>query len=657
MNNKGFRVGLVAALLLLTGYYLWPTASLALFNRSAPAVGTPARAAWETANAETIADRKEKALKLGLDLQGGMSSTLEVRVDELIRALASDTDAPFDSVMAVAQRRARTSDASFVDLFVDAFEARDGDARLARYFRSDAGGLTRRSSNADVRGYLQTQADDAVSRAIEIVRTRVDRFGVAEPSIVRKGTRRISIELPGVDDAARVRKLLGGTARLEFRLMADADEMGRALNDVVAFYNDSARSRTVVPTATTAPAATPAADSAAGTSTLALAAGAGRNDSASADSSLDSAAAAASRALTTPASGNPLLKVLTPIGGVQFGSVAVKDTAVANRLLRRPEVLALLPRGVSLLWDARATVAPGATGAAEGAGQILLLGVKDKVEITGETVEEASVEFDQQTNAPGVSMSMDDEGGRLWSRLTGANIGKPVAIVLDDYVVSYPTVQGRIPNGRSSITGLGDRNEANDLVNVLRSGSLPAPVQIIEESTVGPSLGAESIRNGVISFGLGFLVVAIFMILWYRTAGAVAVGALILNVLFILGILAAFRATLTLPGIAGIVLTLGMAVDANVLIYERIREEMDAGKGFRAAVEAGFSNALSAILDSNITTFLTGVILYAFGVGPVQGFAVTLMAGILTSLFSALVITRFVFDYVAEEKGSEIAMG
>ncbi len=654
MNNKGFRVGLVAALLLLTGYYLWPTASLALFNRSAPAEGTPAYAAWQTANAETLADRKEKALKLGLDLQGGMSSTLEVRVDELIRALASDTDAPFDSVMAVAQREARTSDASFVDLFVDAFEARDGDARLARYFRSDAGGLTRRSSNADVRTYLQAQADDAVNRAIEIVRTRVDRFGVAEPSIVRKGTRRIAIELPGVDDAARIRRLLGGTAQLEFRLMADPDEMGRALNDIVAFYNDSTRSRLTVPTAATAPAAGAADSAAAAPSTLALATGAGRNDSASADSSLDSAAAAASRALATPATGNALLKVLTPIGGVQFGSVAVKDTSVANRLLRRPDVQALLPRGVSLLWDARPTVAPGA---AASTGQILLLGVKDKVEITGETVEEASVQFDQQTNAPGVSMTMDDEGGSLWSRLTGANIGKPVAIVLDDYVVSYPTVQGRIPNGRSSITGLGDRNEANDLVNVLRSGSLPAPVQIIEESTVGPSLGAESIRNGALSFGLGFLVVAAFMIFWYRTAGVVSVAALILNVLFIIGILAAFRATLTLPGIAGMVLTLGMAVDANVLIYERIREELDAGKNFRLAVEEGFANALSAILDSNITTFLTGVILYAFGVGPIQGFAVTLMAGILTSLFAALVITRFVFDYVVEEKGGEIAIG
>ena len=642
MKNKGFRIGLVVALLLLTGYYLWPTLSLYLQTRDAPPAGTPAYRTWETANAERVEDTRESALKLGLDLRGGMSTTLEVRVDELIRALATDTDAAFEAAIADAQRAAQTSDASFVDLFADAFERRDPQARLARYFRSEADGITRRSSNADVRTYLQTHADGAVQRAIQIVRQRVDRFGVAEAAIARKGTRRISVELPGVTDADRVRRLLRGTARLEFRLMADAEETNRALSAIVAYYNDSTKANAATPTgsdttriaADSAGAATVSGDSA----TLA----ANRPDSAGTDT-------AAADTSATPSATNPLLRVLTPLGGIQFGSVAVRDTATANRLLNRPEVQALLPRGVELLWDARPS--------GERRDQLLLLAVRDNVELTGETIEAAAVEFDPQTNQPGVSMTMNSEGARIWSRLTGANVGKPVAIVLDEYVVSYPVVQGRIPNGRSSITGLEGRLEAEDIVNVLRSGSLPAPVQIIEERTIGPSLGAESIRDGALSFALGFLVVAAFMFVWYRTAGLVAVLSLVLNVLFILGILAAFRATLTLPGIAGIVLTLGMAVDANVLIYERIREELDAGRGFRAAVEAGFEKALSAILDSNITTFLTGVILYAFGVGPIQGFAITLMAGILTSLFAALVITRFVFDYVAYEREGTISMG
>ena len=451
MKNKGFRVGLVAALLLLTGYYLWPTMQLWLLNRNAPAAGTPARAAWDATNAEAVASTRERALKLGLDLQGGMSSTLEVRVDELIRALATDTDAAFDAVMSQAQAQARTSDASFVDLFVDAFEQRDANVRLARYFRSDAAGVTRRSANADVRTYLQAQADDAVNRAIEIVRTRVDRFGVAEPSIVKVGTRRISVELPGVDDPERVRKLLGGTAQLEFRLMADADELSRSLNNVVAFYNDPANAPAATAAAT--PATTPAAampstlDLATAPADSAVAAAATRADSAlqtGADSATQAVAAArdsnrdTSAAGVTPSATNPLLKVMTPLGqGVQFGAVAVKDTAAANRLLRRPEVKALLPRGVSLLWDARATALAGTAGTE----QVLLLGVRDEAEITGETIEEASVQFDPETNAPGVSMTMDSEGARLWSRLTGANVNKPVAIVLDDYVVSYPTVQ------------------------------------------------------------------------------------------------------------------------------------------------------------------------------------------------------------------------
>jgi preprotein translocase subunit SecD len=267
------------------------------------------------------------------------------------------------------------------------------------------------------------------------------------------------------------------------------------------------------------------------------------------------------------------------------------------------------------------------------------------------------VQFDQQTNQPAVSMTMNSEGARTWSRLTGANVGKQVAIVLDNIVYSNPVVEQRITGGRSSIDGLESRQEAEDIVTILRSGSLPAPVNIIQERTVGPSLGEASIRAGLISVIVGLLLVVLFMIMYYRTAGVVADIALLLNLILILGILAGFGATLTLPGIAGIVLTIGMAVDANVLIYDRVREEQNTGKTLRAAIAAGYEQSLSAILDANITTFFMGVILYSFGVGPVQGFAVTLMAGILSSLFTAIIVTRLIFDYMVEERQMDVSYG
>ena len=641
MNNRRFWLIAVGLMLLLTFVYLWPT--IRLLTTSA---GTTA------AEQEARQDLQEKALKLGLDLRGGMAVTMEVRVDELVRALASNTDAAFDAALATAQREGQTSSEPFVDLFVRAFEARDANVRLARYFRSESGGVTRNSSNADVRTYLQAQADDAVGRAIEIVRQRVDRFGVAEPSIVKKGSQRIAVELPGVSDADRVRRLLRGTARLEFRLMADPEALGRSLSNIIQFYNgrtDTARAATP-PVAAAAPADAARTDRARATADTAATVAAAL---AGADSAGRVAAATdTTRRDTSAAAGanNPLLRVLTPLGqSVQFGTVAVRDTAVANRLLNRPEVRALLPAGVRLLYGSRP--------ATEDGSQLVLLGVRDRVELTGDVLTEASVQFDPNTNAAEVSMTMDSDGAGVWSRLTGANVNKPVAIVLDDYVVSYPNVINRITGGRSSITGLDSREEADDIVTVLKSGSLPAPVQIIEERTVGPSLGAESVRAGLISLLIGFLGVAAFIVWVYRGAGVVAVVALAFNLLFLFGVMAGFKATLTLPGIAGIVLTLGMAVDANVLIFERIREELRHGQPFREALKKGFDRALSAILDSNITTFLTGAILYSFGVGPIQGFAVTLMAGIVTSLFSALVVTRLLLDYLVNERGQTVSVG
>ncbi|GIV58997.1 MAG: protein translocase subunit SecD [Rhodothermaceae bacterium] len=620
MQGNGFKIFVTVFFLVLCGYYLYPTAKSYYYNQKMASMTEEEREAYLQEHFQEIRSAQERALKLGLDLLGGMHVTLEVRVDELIRALATDTDETFNEVLAAARQRAVSGDVSVIDAFVEEFERRDPQARLSRYFRNEEAGITRRSSNAEVADYLRRQAEEAVDRAISIVRDRVDRYGVSEPSIQKQGTRRIVVELPGIDDPERIRGLLKGTARLEFRLMADPAELQRALQRIIEHYETGLDSSLVDTSAV-----------------------------AEADTTFDPA----SLIDEDEGTGNRLLDVMQPVGqGVIFGSVLEQDTAKVNALLRDPAVRAMLPPNVTLMY----TASPQGT-TPDGHEVYYLLGVREEVELDGSVITDARVDFDQFTNQPEVTMTMNSEGARTWSRLTGANVGRNIAIVLDGVVYSYPTVNERIPSGRSSITGLASRAEAQDIVTVLKSGALPAPVDIVEERTVGPSLGEASIRAGFNSVVIGLLLVALFMIFYYRTGGIVADLALILNIIFILGILAAFGATLTLPGIAGIVLTIGMAVDANVLIFERIREEQTTGKTLKAAIEGGYSKALSAIFDANITTFFVGVILYSFGVGPIQGFAVTLMAGILSSMFTAIVFTRIIFDYLVIERRMAVSYG
>ena len=345
------------------------------------------------------------------------------------------------------------------------------------------------------------------------------------------------------------------------------------------------------------------------------------------------------------------LLILQGNSNVVFGYAAETDIAEVNEYISEEEVQRLLPRNTTLLWAASEFAQDETNSYFE------LIGVRSEAELTGDVITEASVQFDPVTNIPEVSMSMNTQGARTWSRITGANINKPIAIVLDGVVYSYPVVQNKISNGQSSINGLADLAEAEDLVNILLSGALPAPLEIIEEQTVGATLGEASIRAGLFSIVTGLTIVALFMMVYYRGGGAVADLALLVNIIFILGILAAFKATLTLPGIAGIVLTIGMAVDANVLIFDRIREEMRLGKTLKAGIESGYNNALSAILDANVTTFFVGVILYSFGVGPIKGFAVTLMAGIASSLFSALILSRVLVENLAYREKSAISFG
>lgn len=615
MQGNGFKVFLIVFFLLLTGFYLWPSVQSLYYNGRMNDMDEDARQQFRQENFAKLRELEEKSLKLGLDLLGGMHVTLEVRVEALVRELARETDETFEEVMVVADRRSATEGIPFIDAFVDEFEARDPDARLSRYFRNDDEGVTRRSTNVEVANYLRGESNSAVSRAIEIIRDRVDRYGVTEPSIQKQGSRRVIVEMPGVDDPERVRKLLKGTARLEFRLMTDPDDVRRSVQALIQQFEEE-----VTDTADVAPA----------------------------DTSLDIAELLEEDATA----GNKLLEVMNPIGqGVVFGAVSERDTAAVNALLAQTEARTLLPPGTELMY----TSSP--VSAEAGTEIYYLLGVRDVVEMTGEVIEDARVDFDPITNAPEVTMTMNSEGARTWARLTGANVGKQVAIVLDGVVYSYPVVNERITGGRSNISGLDSQAEAEDIVTILKSGALPAPVEIVEERTVGPSLGRASIRAGFMSVMVGLVIVALFMIVYYRTGGVIADLALIINIIFILGILAGFQATLTLPGIAGIVLTIGMAVDANVLIFERIREEQSAGKTVRAAIDGGYSKALSAIFDANITTFFVGAILYSFGVGPIQGFAVTLMAGILASMFSAIVFTRVICDYLVEGRRMTVSYG
>ena len=613
MQGNGFKVFITVFFVVLCGWYLYPSVQNLIITQQMNSLDEEARAEYERENFARIQEIKQESLNLGLDLLGGMHVTMEVQVGSLIGQLAQDRDDAFNEVLRTARQRAASNETSIVETFVNTFEERDPEARLSRYFRNEEANITRRSTNEEVQNYLVQQADEAIGRAMEVIRNRVDRYGVTEPSIQRQGERRIVVELPGIDDPERIRELLKGTAQLEFRLMADPAQLAQSAQEIIEYYEPDTTAQAEDEGTDLTDASESQDDPATGTALV----------------DEDTTGTALTDDQSSEGPTNPLLDVMQPMPrgqSVVFGQVTAQDTARVNELVRRPEVERMLPSGVSLVWTAN----PAQT--TQGGEEIYnLLAIQNDIELSGEAITEARVSFGQYTSEPKVS-----------------NVGKQVAIVLDNVVYSYPNIEERIPSGRTEISGLESRQEAEDIVTILRSGSLPAPVDIVEERTVGPSLGEESIRAGFISVTTGLLLVALFMIFYYRTAGVIANVALLLNVILILGILAGFRATLTLPGIAGIVLTIGMAVDANVLIYDRVREEQATGKTMRAAIAAGYEKALSAIL---------GVILYSFGVGPIQGFAVTLMAGILSSLFTAIIVTRLITDYLVEERQMTVSYG
>ena len=599
----------------------------------------------------TYSECKSRELNLGLDLKGGMNVTLEVSVVDVIRAMSNyNKDETFNAAIRAAIDKQVDSQDDFVTLFGQSFADLSPEGKLASIFYTPElkDKISSTSTNDEVMGVIRIEVEDAIDRSFNILRSRIDRFGVSQPNIQRlEGSGRILVELPGVKDPERVRKLLQGTAQLEFWETYENTEILGAIDQVNAYL----KSQVVVEEEVVEDAQETAEETSIEEDF--------DTDLAIEDLSTNSEASSDSAALSAEqfSKENPLYAVLfpnlnqsnQPNEGPVCGISSIKDTAQVNAYLNMDEVKNILPRDVRFVWTVKPYDPEGRFV------QLVALRVTSrdgKAAMEGDVVTDARTDFGQLNGSPEVSMAMNAEGARMWKRLTADNIGKSVAIVLDDYVYSYPTVQAEISGGRSQITGNFTINEANDLSNILKSGKLPAPARIIEEAIVGPSLGQEAIDSGLRSFIIALSIVLLYMMFYYSFAGLVSNVALLANLFFVFGVLSSLGAVLTLPGIAGIVLTIGMSVDANVLIYERIREELLNGKGLKLAVSDGYKNAYSSIIDANVTTLLTGIILYIFGSGPIKGFATTLVIGILTSLFSAIFITRLILQWRLEKKGT-----
>jgi SecD/SecF fusion protein len=612
----------------------------------------------------TYKECKEREINLGLDLKGGMNVTLEVSIGDIVKGLAGNSQNPtFHQALKLTHEKQKDSQKDFVTLFGEAVEEIDPNFSLASIFLFEFKdkGITAMSTNSEILDVVRTETNGAFDRTYNILRTRIDRFGVTQPNVQKIATsNRVLVELPGIKDPERVRKLLQGTANLEFwetykfnEIYQYFGEANTKLADI--YYADESAEKsestdeTTIDTlnveATVGNDTTGIAETEATTDTTKLSLLDQLEESDTTDLSMDD------QNLAEYTKKNPLYAVLNPAyeqrdgqyypgQSATVGYAAIKDTAKVNRYLR--ETRSIFPRDLKLMWMNEPRV--------EGSGVLELLAIKvtnrdQKAALGGEVITNARQDYDQNGRVE-VSMSMNAEGAKIWKRLTGENIGRQVAIVLDDYIYSAPNVNSEIPTGQSSISGGNTTiEEAQDLANILKAGKLPARARIVEEAVVGPSLGREAVSSGLWSFIIAFTLVLVYMIFFYNRAGWISDLALVTNIFFLFGVLASFGAVLTLPGIAGIVLTLGMAVDANVIIYERIKEEIRAGKGMRLAIDDGYKNAYSAIIDGNVTTLLTGIVLYVFGSGPVQGFATTLIIGILSSLFSAIFISRLIFTW------------
>lgn len=658
MQNKGFVKFLAVALTLICLFYLSFSVATSYVEKQAAGMNEKdAEAYLDSLNTTpfylgsyTLKDCRETAIGLGLDLKGGMNVILEVSVPEVIKTLADHkTDPAFLQSVEEAQKLSAESQDDFITLFVNAYKKNAPGSNLASIFATQQlkGKVNTNSTDSEVEKVLRTAVNEAVDNSFNVLRTRIDRFGVVQPNIqkIEGQSGRIMVELPGIKEPERVRKLLQGSANLEFWETYDTQVVLPYLNQLNAALRAGSKTETVVADSSAVAAdstevenqVAEVADTANSASSLLSQVSSGDNAAKTANKSADAVEAMKAE--------NPLFAMLQPIqgnAGCMVGYAVASDTAEINSLVNSAVAKEIFPVDLSLKWGVKSEDKAGKVFALYA---IKTTGKNGRAPLEGEVVIEAKDEFDQYGN-PCVSMKMNTEGARKWSALTEANVNHAIAIVLDNYVYSAPNVKGKIDGGSSQISGNFTTNDTKDLANVLESGKMPAPAQIVQEDIVGPTLGQESINKGFMSFIVAFVILMVYMCVMYGfKPGMVANMALVLNFFFTIGILTSLQAALTMSGIAGMVLSLGMAVDANVLIYERTKEEMKAGKNIKSAVAAGYSNAFSAIFDSNLTSIITGVILYNFGTGPIKGFATTLIIGIVCSFFTAVWLTRIVYEH------------
>jgi SecD/SecF fusion protein len=654
MRNKGIIIGLTVIVSALCAYFLFFTyisrgvqdKAVAYAKGNDGKVNETKRqhyldSVWRAPvfGPYTYRDVRQSELGLGLDLKGGMHVTLEVSPVEIVRAMSGNSkDAAFNKALATAVERQKTNSSTpFTALFAQAWRENANGRPLASIFANTTNksrGIDINSTDDKVIAAIDKEEEEAIDRSFDILRTRVDKFGVNQPSIQRvKGTGRLQIELPGVDNPERVRKLLSGQAKLEFWEVWSQNEMIpyiAQLDNALKAKEDLAKAGGATTTTTT-------------TDTTAVAAGDSTSNNLAAQLAKKDTSATA-KADSAGTKGGPLSRLFTMPGSL---GVNVRDTSRMNTLLRSEEARATLPPNLALLWSAKPVTI-------EKQEYLRLVPVKKdrnggQAPLSGEVVSDARQDYDQG-GRPEVSVGMNPTGARKWQKMTAANIGKQVAIVLDDYVYSDPVVQSEIAGGNTSISGNFSIEEAQDLAQVLKAGKLPAPTRIVEEAVVGPSLGKEAISQGLYSSMAGLLVIMIFMAIYYGRAGLVADVSLLFNMFLIMGVLAQFSTALTLPGIAGLILVIASSVDANVLIFERIREELSHGLALQDAIAKGYDRAFSAIFDSNVTTMLIAVILGFFGTGPVQNFAITLGIGVLTSFLSAVFVSRLIIEWLTKGK-------
>ena len=651
MQNKGIVIVLAVLMTLASIFYLSFSVATNYYDSEAAKIKDPIAQQDYKDSVKYLGIYSyqrclETQIGLGLDLKGGMNVILEISVPDVVETLADHkTDAAFVKSMEQAKKEEETSQSDFISLFIKYYRQNAPGHRLAEIFATQQlkGQVSTQSSDKEVEKALRSQVQSAIDNSYNVVRNRIDKFGVVQPNIQKlEGQEgRIMVEMPGVREPERVRKLLQGSANLEFWETYNSEEITPYLRQLDQTMANGGEVKKDTAATEKKDDAAEKAEVAEKTSPAKLKVNANKNSAAKAAASSENAQMAQAKKT------NPLLAVLqlAPQGSLSVvGYANVRDTAAVNKIIYSAAAKQVLPSDLKLLWGAK----PADGLSVKNVYELYALKVTQSnghAPLEGDVITDAKDEFDQMSNRPSVSMSMNSDGARRWAEMTKANINKAIAIVLDGAVYSAPRVNGEISGGNSQITGNFTIEDTKDLANTLKSGRMPAPARIVQEDVVGPTLGAQSIQQGLISFAVAFILLMLYMVLMYDfIPGMMANFALLINLFFTLGILTSFQAALTMPGIAGIVLTLGMAVDANVLIYERTKEELRKGKALREAIKAGYGNAFSAIFDSNLTSIITGVILFVFGTGPVRGFATTLIIGICCSFFTAVYLTRLVYE-------------